>query len=263
VICRRLTKSGPTIIDPPRRSGVQAPGDLGHGAARAARGGMWVWRVTRTGKLVGRVHPDVWEIAGHVFAQPRAVSAPLTRAFLLTKRRRVWPESAGVTLKEFRPQGVWRAVGRPVGRMISCGARSGLVMRRLLATAVRWCSPSAVAWAALRLALTDDGRVCWRTQQDIDLRHDRHGQCGDALNVAWTIDPLAPVALPVNPISTRRRRSLGPLGASTTESGGRDDLRRGRDGSPSRAGRGVCPPAGSASAECRRTAAARSGWGSN
>jgi methylenetetrahydrofolate dehydrogenase (NADP+)/methenyltetrahydrofolate cyclohydrolase len=35
------------------------------------------------GKLVGDVHPDVWEIAGHVSPNPGGVG-PLTRAFLLT-----------------------------------------------------------------------------------------------------------------------------------------------------------------------------------
>jgi methylenetetrahydrofolate dehydrogenase (NADP+)/methenyltetrahydrofolate cyclohydrolase len=35
------------------------------------------------GKLVGDVHPDVWEVAGHVSPNPGGVG-PLTRAFLLT-----------------------------------------------------------------------------------------------------------------------------------------------------------------------------------
>ena len=40
--------------------------------------------VSRTdGKLVGDVHPDVWEVAGHVSPNPGGVG-PLTRAFLLT-----------------------------------------------------------------------------------------------------------------------------------------------------------------------------------
>ena len=38
---------------------------------------------TTTGKLVGDVHPDVWEVAGHVSPNPGGVG-PLTRAFLLT-----------------------------------------------------------------------------------------------------------------------------------------------------------------------------------
>ncbi|CFE90924.1 bifunctional methylenetetrahydrofolate dehydrogenase folD [Mycobacterium tuberculosis] len=33
--------------------------------------------------LVGDVHPDVWELAGHVSPNPGGVG-PLTRAFLLT-----------------------------------------------------------------------------------------------------------------------------------------------------------------------------------
>ena len=33
--------------------------------------------------LVGDVHPDVWEVAGHVSPTPGGVG-PLTRAFLLT-----------------------------------------------------------------------------------------------------------------------------------------------------------------------------------
>jgi methylenetetrahydrofolate dehydrogenase (NADP+)/methenyltetrahydrofolate cyclohydrolase len=33
--------------------------------------------------LVGDVHPDVWEVAGHVSPNPGGVG-PLTRAFLLT-----------------------------------------------------------------------------------------------------------------------------------------------------------------------------------
>ena len=39
--------------------------------------------VTTTGKLVGDVHPDVWDVAGHVSPNPGGVG-PLTRAFLLT-----------------------------------------------------------------------------------------------------------------------------------------------------------------------------------
>ncbi len=35
------------------------------------------------GKLIGDVHPDVWEVAGHVSPNPGGVG-PLTRAFLLT-----------------------------------------------------------------------------------------------------------------------------------------------------------------------------------
>lgn len=35
------------------------------------------------GKLVGDVHPDVWNVAGHVSPNPGGVG-PLTRAFLLT-----------------------------------------------------------------------------------------------------------------------------------------------------------------------------------
>lgn len=35
------------------------------------------------GKLVGDVHPDVWDVAGHVSPNPGGVD-PLTRAFLLT-----------------------------------------------------------------------------------------------------------------------------------------------------------------------------------
>lgn len=35
------------------------------------------------GKLVGDVHPGVWEVAGHVSPNPGGVG-PLTRAFLLT-----------------------------------------------------------------------------------------------------------------------------------------------------------------------------------
>jgi len=34
-------------------------------------------------KLTGDVHPDVWEVAGHVSPNPGGVG-PLTRAFLLT-----------------------------------------------------------------------------------------------------------------------------------------------------------------------------------
>ncbi len=37
----------------------------------------------QAGKLVGDVHPDVWEVAGHVSPNPGGVG-PLTRAFLLT-----------------------------------------------------------------------------------------------------------------------------------------------------------------------------------
>ncbi|EUA07056.1 tetrahydrofolate dehydrogenase/cyclohydrolase, NAD(P)-binding domain protein [Mycobacterium xenopi 4042] len=33
--------------------------------------------------LIGDVHPDVWEVAGHVSPNPGGVG-PLTRAFLLT-----------------------------------------------------------------------------------------------------------------------------------------------------------------------------------
>ena len=40
--------------------------------------------VSRTDNgLVGDVHPDVWEVAGHVSPNPGGVG-PLTRAFLLT-----------------------------------------------------------------------------------------------------------------------------------------------------------------------------------
>ena len=40
--------------------------------------------VSRTADgLVGDVHPDVWEVAGHVSPNPGGVG-PLTRAFLLT-----------------------------------------------------------------------------------------------------------------------------------------------------------------------------------
>jgi methylenetetrahydrofolate dehydrogenase (NADP+)/methenyltetrahydrofolate cyclohydrolase len=35
------------------------------------------------GKLVGDVHPDIWDVAGHVSPNPGGVG-PLTRAFLLT-----------------------------------------------------------------------------------------------------------------------------------------------------------------------------------
>ncbi len=35
------------------------------------------------GKLAGDVHPDVWDVAGHVSPNPGGVG-PLTRAFLLT-----------------------------------------------------------------------------------------------------------------------------------------------------------------------------------
>ncbi len=49
-----------------------------------------VWRVVVDvgvsrvdGKLTGDVHPDVWEVAGHVSPNPGGVG-PLTRAFLLT-----------------------------------------------------------------------------------------------------------------------------------------------------------------------------------
>ena len=39
--------------------------------------------VEEWGKLVGDVHPDVWDVAGHVSPNPGGVG-PLTRAFLLT-----------------------------------------------------------------------------------------------------------------------------------------------------------------------------------
>jgi methylenetetrahydrofolate dehydrogenase (NADP+)/methenyltetrahydrofolate cyclohydrolase len=44
------------------------------------------------GKLTGDVHPDVWEVAGHVSPNPGGVG-PLTRAFLLTNvvERAEWP----------------------------------------------------------------------------------------------------------------------------------------------------------------------------
>ena len=35
------------------------------------------------GALTGDVHPDVWEVAGHISPNPGGVG-PLTRAFLLT-----------------------------------------------------------------------------------------------------------------------------------------------------------------------------------
>jgi methylenetetrahydrofolate dehydrogenase (NADP+)/methenyltetrahydrofolate cyclohydrolase len=35
------------------------------------------------GKLTGDVHPDVWDVAGHISPNPGGVG-PLTRAFLLT-----------------------------------------------------------------------------------------------------------------------------------------------------------------------------------
>ena len=52
------------------------------------------------GKLVGDVHPDVWEVAGHVSPNPGGVG-PLTRAFLLTNVVERAEALAKVTLKEF------------------------------------------------------------------------------------------------------------------------------------------------------------------
>ena len=62
--------------------GRAAHGDRRHGAPGAAVLDVGVSR-DRGRKLVGDVHPDVWEVAGHVSPNPGGVG-PLTRAFLLT-----------------------------------------------------------------------------------------------------------------------------------------------------------------------------------
>ncbi|EUA52843.1 bifunctional protein FolD [Mycobacterium xenopi 3993] len=78
--------SRPSCADPAgryhrRRRRCAPPGDRGHGPPGAAVIDVGVSR-TEDG-LIGDVHPDVWEVAGHVSPNPGGVG-PLTRAFLLT-----------------------------------------------------------------------------------------------------------------------------------------------------------------------------------
>lgn len=73
-----LTKQADIIVAAVGVPHMLTPGMVRPGAAVVDVG---VSRVD--GKLTGDVHPDVWEVAGHVSPNPGGVG-PLTRAFLLT-----------------------------------------------------------------------------------------------------------------------------------------------------------------------------------
>ena len=62
------------------------------------------------GKLVGDVHPGVWEVAGHVSPNPGGVG-PLTRAFLLTNVVEL-AEGSSCDRSRVRPQGIHARSGR-------------------------------------------------------------------------------------------------------------------------------------------------------
>ena len=73
-----LTKQADIIV-----AGVGVPHMLTADMVRPARAVIDVGVSRVDGKLAGDVHPDVWEVAGHVSPNPGGVG-PLTRAFLLT-----------------------------------------------------------------------------------------------------------------------------------------------------------------------------------
>ncbi len=139
------------------------------------------------GKLVGDVHPDVWEVAGHVSPNPGGVG-PLTRAFLLTNVVEL-AEVAGVTLKEFARKvfgGQWPIL--LVGLIIV--AAFGLVVAGYWRRGALVLGIGVGVAAALRLALTDDraGLLAVRSRT-IDFVTTATVSAA-MLYVAWTIDPL-------------------------------------------------------------------------
>ena len=133
------------------------------------------------GKLVGDVHPDVWEVAGHVSPNPGGVG-PLTRAFLLTNVVERAEASRARDAEGVRPQGFRRAVAdtagrpdhrggvRPGGRRLLATRRAGARHRRR-----RRCGVSAGA-------ARGPGRPAGGAQQDRRFRHHRDGQRGHDLH---------------------------------------------------------------------------------
>ena len=79
---RDLPRSDPAGRHHRRRGRCAAHGDRRHGQARR-RGRRRRGQPGETASSTGDVHPDVWEVAGHVSPNPGGVG-PLTRAFLLT-----------------------------------------------------------------------------------------------------------------------------------------------------------------------------------
>ena len=140
------------------------------------------------GKLVGDVHPDVWEVAGHVSPNPGGVG-PLTRAFLLTNVVERAEALAGRDAKEFARKvfgGQWPIL--LVGLII--------VAAFVLVVAGYWRRGALVlaigvgVAAALRLALTEDraGLLAVRSRT-IDFATTATVSAA-MLYIAWTIDPL-------------------------------------------------------------------------
>ena len=85
-LCHTGTRA-PAAADPAGRHHRRRGRGAAHGHRRDGRPGAAVVDVgvsrDDAGKLVGDVHPDVWDVAGHVSPNPGGVG-PLTRAFLLT-----------------------------------------------------------------------------------------------------------------------------------------------------------------------------------
>ena len=105
------------------------------------------------GKLAGDVHPDVWEVAGHVSPNPGGVG-PLTRAFLLTNVVELAERShdrGGV-----RPQGVARPVADPAWWALIFLAAFGLVAAGYWRRGALVIGIGVGVAAVLRLALPDD-----------------------------------------------------------------------------------------------------------
>ena len=144
------------------------------------------------GKLVGDVHPGVWDVAGHVSPNPGGVG-PLTRAFLLTNvveldegamsaRAKSRTPSLRVTPREFAHKvfaGQWPIL--TVGRVPACGVRAGgrgLLAPRRAGAGDRRRDRRRHAAHALR----GQGRAAGGAQQGHRLRHHRHGQRGHALH---------------------------------------------------------------------------------
>ena len=172
------------------------------------------------GKLVGDVHPDVWEVAGHVSPNPGGVG-PLTRAFLLTnvveraeaamsarakshsasdersreeprssdERSREEPSASAVMIREFARKvfaGQWPIL--LVGLIFIAAfvlVVAGYWRRGALVMAI-----GVGVAAVLRLALTEDraGLLAVRSR-GIDFATTATVSAA-MLYIAWTIDPL-------------------------------------------------------------------------
>ena len=142
------------------------------------------------GKLVGDVHPDVWEVAGHVSPNPGGVGSADAGVPADQRRRASTKRSRGVvTLKEFARKvfgGQWPIL--LVGLILI--AAFGLVVAGYWRRGALVLAIGVGVAAALRLALTEDraGLLAVRSRT-IDFVTTATVSAA-MLYIAWTIDPL-------------------------------------------------------------------------